>query len=295
MPEIRFTDVRRFDSLDSTNRYLLDEARAGAPEGVVAVADHQTAGRGRLGRTWEAPPGANLLLSVLLRPALEPAARHLVTTAVALAAVDAVLALDGDGTSPGDRTSPGDGGNRGDGGSPGDGGSRGIGAGHVALVRIKWPNDLVARDGRKVAGVLAEADLVAGPSGTPPPVVVGIGINVNWPATDEELPPPLRGAATSLCQLTGGPVDREALLGGFLVALGPRVDGLDSAGGRSRLADDLRAACSTLGTTVRVELPDGPLTGRATGITDEGHLIVDVEGTIHTVVAGDVVHVRPGA
>jgi BirA family biotin operon repressor/biotin-[acetyl-CoA-carboxylase] ligase len=167
--------------------------------------------------------------------------------------------------------------------------------GDVALVRIKWPNDLVARDGRKVAGVLAEADMVAGPSGTPSPVVVGIGINVNWPATDEELPPPLRGAATSLCQLTGGPVDREALLDAFLVALGPRVDGLDSAGGRSRLADDLRAACSTLGTTVRVELPDGPLTGRATGITDEGHLTVDVDGTIRTVVAGDVVHVRPGA
>ena len=52
MPGVRFTDIRRFDSIDSTNRYLLDEARDGAPEGVVAVADHQTAGRGRLGRTW---------------------------------------------------------------------------------------------------------------------------------------------------------------------------------------------------------------------------------------------------
>ena len=57
----------------------------GAPEGLVAVADHQTAGRGRLGRTWVAPAGASLLMSVLLRPDLAPERRHLVTAAVALA------------------------------------------------------------------------------------------------------------------------------------------------------------------------------------------------------------------
>ena len=91
--ETRFTDVRRFASLDSTNRYLLDEARAGAPEGVVAVADHQTAGRGRLGRTWEAPPGAALLCSVLLRPALAVERLHLAVAVVALAARDALGGL----------------------------------------------------------------------------------------------------------------------------------------------------------------------------------------------------------
>src|SRR4051812_23454191 len=50
--------IRTFTSLDSTNRYLLDEARAGAPDGLVAVTDHQSAGRGRLGRVWEAAPGS---------------------------------------------------------------------------------------------------------------------------------------------------------------------------------------------------------------------------------------------
>jgi len=59
--------VLHFDGIDSTNRYVLDEARAGAPAGLVAVADHQTAGRGRLGRSWEAAPGSSLLVSVLLR------------------------------------------------------------------------------------------------------------------------------------------------------------------------------------------------------------------------------------
>ncbi len=123
MPGSRFTDIRRFDSIDSTNRYLLDEARRGAPDGVVAVADHQSAGRGRLGRSWEAPPGSNLLLSVLLRPDLPVGDRHLASAAVALAAAEAVDAVTG------------------------------------VRVGIKWPNDLLGPDGRKLAGVLAEADL----------------------------------------------------------------------------------------------------------------------------------------
>src|SRR5271165_6997672 len=152
-----FADVRRFPSIDSTNRYLLDEARAGAPADIVATADHQTAGRGRLGRSWVAPPGANLLLSVLLRPPLDPADRHLAGTALALAAVETVGVLVG-----------------------ADGGPRSVG--------VKWPNDLVAADGRKVAGVLAEGDLSSGTPGLPAPVVVGIGINVNWPVDDDDVP-----------------------------------------------------------------------------------------------------------
>jgi BirA family biotin operon repressor/biotin-[acetyl-CoA-carboxylase] ligase len=142
--ETRFADVRRFQEIDSTNRYLLDEARAGAPEGVVAVADHQTAGRGRLGRRWESDPGAALLCSVLLRPSLPPDRLHLATAVVALAAAEA--------------------------------------CDDVAGVRpeVKWPNDLLVGD-RKLAGILAEsvpaeADLRA--------VVVGIGINVTAAPAD---------------------------------------------------------------------------------------------------------------
>ena len=262
MPEPAFTDVRRFATIDSTNRYLLDEARAGAPEGVVAVADHQTAGRGRLGRSWEAPVGANLLLSVLLRPTIGADDRHLVTTAVALAAVDAIGQLPG---------------------------------GDDAGVGVKWPNDLVAPDGRKVAGVLAEADLGPGDRGAPAPVVVGIGINVNGPADDTDLPEDLRGAAASLRQLTGAAVDREALLDALLDALAPRVSALGSTEGRNGLAADLQARCTTIGTRVRVELPDGSFEGRATRITSQGHLTVEVgPGSERTVVAGDVVHLRPG-
>jgi BirA family biotin operon repressor/biotin-[acetyl-CoA-carboxylase] ligase len=259
MSDLFFTDVRRFDSIDSTNRYLLDEARNGAPEGVVAVARHQTAGRGRLGRRWEAPTGSNLLVSVLLRPDLASDQRHLAAGVVALAATDAVAA------------------------------SVGLDLG------IKWPNDLLAADGRKLAGVLAEADLIGPPGSGHAPIVVGIGINANWPAHDSDLPPELVGVATSLCQQSGRPVDLDELLEVLLTALSPRAADLSTPAGRARQASDFQGRCATLGTRVRIEVPGDRFEGTATDLTSEGHLVVDVGGVSRIVVAGDVVHVRPGA
>jgi BirA family transcriptional regulator, biotin operon repressor / biotin---[acetyl-CoA-carboxylase] ligase len=112
-------DVRRFARLDSTNRYLLDEAARGAPAGTVVVADEQTQGRGRLGRSWVAPPGASLLVSVLLRPRLAPERLALLTMAAGLAAIDAVAAIG------------------------------------EFEARLKWPNDVVVDD-KKLGGILAE-------------------------------------------------------------------------------------------------------------------------------------------
>jgi BirA family biotin operon repressor/biotin-[acetyl-CoA-carboxylase] ligase len=138
VPRVRFVDVRWVDETDSTNSRLLDEARAGAPEGVVLVADHQTAGRGRLGRRWEAPPGSSLLVSVLLRPTVAVEHAHLVTMAAGLAASDACEAVAG--LRPG----------------------------------LKWPNDLVVDDA-KLAGLLAES-VVDGDALRA--LVVGMGLNV---------------------------------------------------------------------------------------------------------------------
>ena len=138
-------EIRWFDQVDSTNAYVREQARFGAHEGLVAVADHQTEGRGRLGRRWESPPGANLLASVLLRPNIDPADLHLCTTVVALAAMDACRVVAGVGTL------------------------------------LKWPNDLFV-DGAKVAGILAEAEFAGADLAA---VVVGIGINVGWPGPPE--------------------------------------------------------------------------------------------------------------
>lgn len=267
----RFADVRWAASTGSTNSDALGLARDGEPEGIVLVADHQTAGRGRLGRTWEAPPGASLLVSVLLRP---PAAvADAVTMATGLAMVDAVASV------------------------------AGVAAG------LKWPNDLVVElDGgtRKLAGILAEADWPAranvSSGWTPPPatervvVVVGVGVNVNWPT---EVPEELTGLLAACNHLAGRDVDREDLLVAFLGGLERRYDRLraDPTADRSWLRDEWRAASATLGRRVRVDLGTSgrrvDLEGTAVDIDDAGRLVVEtLEGERRTLAVGDVVHLR---
>jgi BirA family transcriptional regulator, biotin operon repressor / biotin---[acetyl-CoA-carboxylase] ligase len=244
----RFREVRWFAAIDSTNRYLVDESAAGAAPGLVAVADAQTAGRGRLGRTWIAPPGASLLASALVAGDAPPEARHLVLVAAALAAVDAVAAQCG------------------------------------FRPRLKWPNDLVVDD-RKLAGLLAEA--------TPTAIVVGMGLNVDWP----EFPPEIAAIATS-CDREGRAAPRADLLVAWLLALDARLDAL-AAGGPVALRAEQIAASATLGRHVRVERATDVLEGEAVGITELGHLVVrsdaspDGHAVEHTVSAGDVIHLRP--
>lgn len=155
-----------------------------APEGTVAVADEQTEGRGRLGRRWETPAGASVLCSVQLRPGVDPARYPDLTVVGAEACADAIRTVTG-----------------------------------LEPV-LKHPNDLLLR-GRKVAGVLGEADEAR--------VVVGIGINVN--ITAARLPRDVRIPATSLLLETGSAVDRVELLVELLSALEARyLDWLATAG-----------------------------------------------------------------
>jgi BirA family transcriptional regulator, biotin operon repressor / biotin---[acetyl-CoA-carboxylase] ligase len=111
--------IEHFDVIDSTNTWLAARAVEGAPEGLVAVADFQSAGRGRLDRQWESPAGASLLCSILLRPDVGPDQLQLVVACVALAARAAMVRLSG------------------------------------VRPALKWPNDLTVND-EKIAGLLAE-------------------------------------------------------------------------------------------------------------------------------------------
>jgi BirA family biotin operon repressor/biotin-[acetyl-CoA-carboxylase] ligase len=247
-------DVYWFAEIDSTNTYLSDQARSGAAEGMVAVADHQTAGRGRLDRRWEAPPGASLLMSVLFRPDLEAVELHLGTAAVALAAVQACADVAGVEAS------------------------------------VKWPNDVMVGD-RKLAGVLAEAEFNQGAVQW---VVIGMGINVAWPGPEGVGGTCLDLERERHGKNDGeAPVDRDTLLAAVLASLSLRRGQLDGAVSRRQLAAELRARCSTLGSQVRVELADGNVVGLAEEIDDAGHLIVQTESGRRTITAGDVVHLRP--
>ena len=242
--------IERFAQINSTNTYLMERSRKGAPSGLVAVADFQTAGKGRLDRRWEAPPGSCLLTSILLRAPLDPESMHLATGAVALAAIRAIEQHAG--RAPG----------------------------------IKWPNDLVF-EAAKVAGVLAEVDL--SPQGALPGtigVVVGIGINLTWPG-----PPGVGG--TSIVEATGVDVDRDTLLDTLLAELSDRQALLFDAPGRAVLTKELATQVTTIGQQVRVELLDTQIVGVASGLSPEGHLIVETREGPKEVITGDVVHLRP--
>jgi BirA family biotin operon repressor/biotin-[acetyl-CoA-carboxylase] ligase len=265
----RFADVRWLASTSSTNADVLDLIRAGEPEGIVVVADHQHAGRGRRGRVWSAPVDGSLLLTVLLRP---PAAvAGLSTMVLALAASDAVEGLTG------------------------------------VAPRLKWPNDLVwpgdgAGSDRKLAGILAEAEWppgVGASSGWHPPgpaqraaVAAGIGLNVAW---GNRYPDDLRATAIALDEIVDGvPVpDRVELLVALLRALDDGYGRLVGADGPATVLDRWRARSATLGRRVRVDLGTDDVEGTAVDITADGHLVLDlVEGGRRVVAVGDVVHLR---
>jgi BirA family biotin operon repressor/biotin-[acetyl-CoA-carboxylase] ligase len=264
----RFADVRWVAETGSTNADAMELLRHGEPEGIVLVADHQTAGRGRRGRVWEAPPGSGLLMTVVLRPPAEVV--ELCTSAVAVAAAEAVEAVCG------------------------------------FAPRCKWPNDLVwPGDGsgpdRKLAGILAEADWPAGSTpdaGYRPPrprerigVVVGLGINTDWP---EELPEELVDVAVACNHVTGVAPDREDLLVALLERLDHWYGPLAATRDRSPLLAAWRDRSATLGRRVRVDLGAHDVEGTAVELTDDGHLVVELlEGGRRTLAVGDVTHLRP--
>ncbi len=228
--------VTLLSTATSTNAVAAERPVAG----TIVVADHQTAGRGRLDRTWETPPGSALTFSAVVDPRLPDAHWPLLPLAVALATAEGVRRATG------------------------------------VEVGLKWPNDLLVDD-LKVAGILLERVEAAGA----PVAVVGIGINVAMSA--DQLPVP---TATSLA-LAGAEVDRTAVFRGVVEALGAELAVLSE--NPTGVLDRYRAACTTLGRAVRVDLPDGTsFTGTAESVDEHGRLVVD--GRV--VGAGDVVHVR---
>jgi len=244
------------DSVPSTNTELVRRASAhDLPNYTTLLTQDQTAGRGRLGRQWIAPGGTALAVSVLVRPKGDRAFGPRDFGWLPIAAGVAMVAAVSS-VLP-----------------------------HRSDVAFKWPND-VQIDGRKVCGILAE--LLPGEDG----VVIGSGINLTM--TSDQLPVP---TATSI-MLAGGPIDcADRLLSHYLRALRGLIDqyfSADADADASGLLVDARAACSTIGREVRVELPGGgELRGTASDLDRDGRLVVVTTGQrVEAVAAGDVTHVR---
>ena len=180
------------ECVGSTNDWALELAQAGAEEGLIILAEEQSAGRGRLNRSWSAPSGTCLLMSLIFRPKLpfqHNASR--ITMACGLAFIDAIHTL---------TTVP---------------------------AVLKWPNDIIVHNQKgwgKLAGMLSEVGLEGG---QPAVLVVGIGLNVNVP---RDVLPSLAPNAASLLSEGGVQVDRLALLDAALSAAEKRIDELRAGG-----------------------------------------------------------------
>jgi BirA family biotin operon repressor/biotin-[acetyl-CoA-carboxylase] ligase len=255
--------VERCDSTNTLVRAMVAELPASAPPRAVAIADEQTAGRGRLDRSWEARPGSALMLSVAHEAPDRPELLSALPLAMGLAALEAIGEVTG--VEP----------------------------------RLKWPNDVVVdapgQRWLKLGGILGESfDDPRGPTTTMAVsssgrvAVLGIGINTGWESPRSDLPD-----ATSLNLLTGLAVDRRVLAHELLVRyLGWWRRLLVGDGAAFQAALHERSA--TLGQRVRVELPTSMLVGTATSITPTGALVVhDDQGGRNEVTVGDVVHLRP--
>jgi BirA family biotin operon repressor/biotin-[acetyl-CoA-carboxylase] ligase len=218
----RLLIYRRTVSTNDTARAL---AEAGAPPFTTIIAEEQSRGRGRFGRPWFAPHGSALLLTVLL-PAPGAATAPGASLRLGVATARAIERTTGQSVS------------------------------------LKWPNDVLSPDGRKLAGILCES--MVGPGGGA--LVAGIGINVNQ--TERDWPVELRTSATSLRQLTGDYVNRAALASALIAeirAQAPRMASiLDPATNDEFLRRDVLRG--------QPILLDGVPAGVARGIAADGAL-----------------------
>ena len=239
--------------VESTNDVAWEALAQGMPDGTAVVADVQTRGRGRAGRSWSTGAGRGLALSLLLHPgcpAREAAdgGRGAIPLAAGLALARALERLG-------------------------------------ARADLKWPNDLML-GGRKVAGILCESRRGAGAE--PPPggeaVVIGVGVNVREGPGD--FPADVASRATSLA-IEGCGATREAVAAEFMNALEPLWTALEE-GDRAAVLAAWYERATFWGRAVRVRTPAGELSGVARGLDPGGGLVIERDGGTVTVVAGDV-------
>jgi len=235
--------IYTFDSIDSTNNCAKAVAGCGAEEGTVVIAEKQTAGRGRLGRLWQANPNENLTFSIVLRPKLSAEAVNLIPLYVAVGVARAVE--------------------------------------HVTKLSVdcKWPNDLLV-NGKKFAGILIEGSFKQNAVES---VIVGIGINVN----QQSFSPDLQSKATSLRLETNTEIDRRALLSETLASLEELYKTINSNEIQSIITLWLSRS-TMINKPISVSQEGNVISGIVKGLSKEGALVLQSNGTEKKLFAGDV-------
>ncbi len=244
--------IRYFKELDSTNaeaKRIAEEADSADWHGTVVVADMQTAGRGRRGRSWSSPPGMGLFFTILLKPEIDPSNAPMLTLVKAMAVVKGIQQAAG------------------------------------LQAQIKWPNDIVLH-GKKIVGILtemsAQIDYVNH-------IVVGTGINVHHKEFPEEIAKTATSLDLELFSKDHMvQISRAQLLGAVLEYFEEYYEKYLKTQDLSVLAKEYNSMLVNKDRMVRVLDPLGEFAGTAVGIDQRGALLVDKEGEVVKVSSGEV-------
>ena len=244
----RLENLEVFSEIDSTNSYLLDQPAPSLGQFRVALADYQTAGRGRHDRSWQSPPSSGLCMSTAYTFRQVPADLTGLTLAFGIGVIEALRRLG------------------------------------IAGVRLKWPNDIIAHDG-KLGGILTEIRNAAGKIVT---VVTGIGLNVDLPAAMHVLErSTMMNKIVDLKQCTDNPPTREELSVAVIECLFDCVVKFESEG-FAPFHDDWKKVDWLSGRQIIVEGADGRCAGTADGVDDDGALIVRTDQDLRRIINGSI-------
>ncbi len=246
----RLAGFEVFPEIESTNSYLMQQAGPAPGQLRIAVTDNQTMGRGRYGRTWQSPPGSGLCLSMAYTFAVQPANLPALTLAIGLGAIEALEKLGIDG------------------------------------VQLKWPNDLIADDG-KLGGILTESQSQANGAIT---IVTGMGLNIDLGA-DLDFGPDTDQArhVADLAGFADALPARDELAAGLIDGLFSVFVDFESSG-FDRFVQRWSDKDWLVGRELTIDTPQHQVTGTGAGIADDGALLVDTGlGAIRRVTSGSVV------
>ncbi len=240
------------DEIDSTNKYAMKLAKEGAPEGTVVFTAYQTAGRGRLNRSWFSSRGENLLISLILRPKQNIETIQRISLAVAVILLEATHSY-----------------------------LKKYGYPQLDL-RLKWPNDLLVGD-KKLAGILTESILR---ENSLEAVIVGIGLNLNFRA--EKMPQEIRHTATSIRIETGKHVDVDRFFTHLLYHFEQAYLKLER-NGYADVVDKWKAYNRQEGQDIIIRIGETDEHGRFVDVNSSGHLLYqDDKGRMHEIVSAEI-------
>lgn len=234
---------------DSTNNDVRRLAEEGAPDGTLVVAECQTAGKGRRGKGWVSKAGEHIFMSLLLRPDINPVNASMLTLVMGLSSARACQEILKEN-------------------------------GCQETIQIKWPNDLVW-NGKKLCGILTEMSVEIEAVRY---LVVGIGINVNG----RDFPEELKDKAASLCMAAGHPLHRAEIIARTLYYFEQDYRTFLETEDLSRLSEAYKGFLVNRDRQVCVLDPGKEYTGIARGIDNRGELLVECEGELRRVYAGEV-------